>query len=322
MKNRKPFRRSILIWVLILVGAGFLYLSIKGFSPTSLALSLRDFLLTRFHPAFPYTSQEIEFSHRDVKLKGSLYIPQGKGPFPGIVIAHGGTKLGRKLALYVIMGQKLAERGYIVLSFDFRGFGESDDPPKIESPEDLDFVGDLTQAVSTLTMVKNLDPQHIYLIGHSFGAGVVIQEGVKDQRIKKIVSIAPGRRTFERFFGKNAPDKDWPQIRISHDMKLPYLIPKEILYPVLISFIAESILEFPQHPPLLFVDGSLEDPEDQKFLKNVYLKMTEPKSYVTIPGADHYFGTRKDESGFGQTPFYEEKVVREFIDTLDRWLRK
>jgi dienelactone hydrolase len=321
MKAKKPLHHSILISILILAGLGLGYLSVKGVHLTFLIPSLRN-LLNGFHPVFKYTSQEIEFSHQNLKLKGSLYIPEGKGPFPGVVIAHGGTRLGRKLALYVVMGQKLAEKGYIALSFDFRGFGESEDPPEIKSQADLDFVGDLTQAVSTLMTVKTLDPQRIYLIGHSFGAGVVIQEGVRDPRVKKIISIAPGRRTFERFFGENAPEKDWPQIRISHDMKLPYLIPKDILYPILISFIAESILEFPQHPPLLFVDGSLEDPEDQKFLKDVYLKMTEPKDYVTIPGADHYFGTRKDESGFGRTPFYEEKVVREFIDTLDRWLRK
>lgn len=277
-------------------------------------------LFIRLSAPFSYTTEEIEFTNRDLKLKGSLYIPEGRGPFPGVVIAHGSTQLGRKLALYIIIGQKLAERGYIVLTFDFRGFGESDDPPKFETPEDLDFVGDLTQAISTLATVKNLDHERIYLIGHSFGAGVVIQVGVQNEWVKKIVSMAPGRRALELYLGEDAVDRNWSQIRMSEDMGLSQPIPRDLLYPILISFVSEVILEFPNHPPLLFVDGSLEDPKDQEFLKSVYLKMTEPKGYVTIQHADHYFGTRKDETG--PAPFYDETVVQELINTLDKWLRR
>jgi hypothetical protein len=139
--------------------------------------------------------------------------------------------------------------------------------------------------------------------------------------VKKIVSISPGRRGFERFFGENAPEPDWPQHRISNDMKLTELISKELLYPVLISFLGEAILSFPQHPPFLFMDGSREDPKDLEYLKEIYTKMTEPKDYKTIRHADHYFGTRIDEMGFPEPPPYNKQIFRDFIDNLDVWLR-
>lgn len=268
-------------------------------------------------------SSVIVFKSGGLTLQGSLYMPDGSGPFPGIVLTHGGARLGRKLSLYRILSRKLAQCGYVVLSFDFRGFGESEDPVKFDSPEDLDFIEDVKQAVSFLLSVKEVDTSKLYLVGHSFGAGVVIPAGINDSRIKKIVSIAPGRRGEELIWPENAPFNQYPQQRLAEDTQIPEIrkLSNEFLHPILRYITIDTILDYPVHPPILLIDGEREDQEDLIFLRELYAEMTRPKAYITIRNADHYFGTLRDDEGLYSIVTYWESIIEELVETIDSWLR-
>ncbi len=274
------------------------------------------------YPPIQVQTTEVEFLSGNLQLRGSLYTPtKSFGLYPAIVICHGGTKLGRRLALFTVMARTLAERGYVVLTFDFRGFGESEDPRKFETFSDLDFVQDVSSALNYLSRVKQVDPSKLYIIGHSFGAGVGVMAGIRDIRIKKVVSISPGRGTRERFFGENASEPDYPNIRMSYDMKIHPPIPKDIFNPHLKDYVAEAILNFPVHPPVLLIDGGQESKEDLAFLRDVYEQMSEPKDYVTIQSADHYFGTDRNQDGSSENIPYDKSVMTELVDVIDHWFR-
>lgn len=266
---------------------------------------------------------EVRFLSGNLRLHGTLYTPAWSlGQIPGIVVCHGGTSLGRHLALYVVLANKLAEQGYAVLTFDFRGFGESEDPKRYDTFSDLDFVHDVSSALTYLVGVKQVDQARLAVVGHSFGAGVAVCAGIRDPRVSKVVSIAPGRLTKQRFFGDNATDPDMPQIRMSNDMKIAPHIPKAVFYPHLIDYIAEAILDFPQHPPILLIDGAHEPQEELAFLQDVYEKMTEPKAYRTISEADHYFGTKRDQPGVAGNLAYDQSIMGELVDAIDTWLQE
>jgi alpha/beta superfamily hydrolase len=266
---------------------------------------------------------EVEFLSGNLHLWGTIYTPATSfGQYPAIVICHGGTKLGRKLALFIMMARTLAARGYVVLTFDFRGFGDSEDPHKFETFSDLDFVQDVSSALTYLSELKQVDTSKFYVVGHSFGAGVAVAAGLRDFRVKKVVSIAPGRGTKERFYGENAPDPDYPSSRISEDMKIRPPIPKDILDPHLKDYVAEVILDYPVHPPVLLVDGEHESEEDLAFLRDVYEQMSEPKGYVTIQSADHYFGTKREQDGSSGNIHYNETIINELVDAIDHWFRE
>jgi len=275
------------------------------------------------HSPVRIKTTEIEFLSGNLKLRGTLHTPATLfGLYPGVVICHGGTKFGRKLALYAIMAKTLAERGYIVLTFDFRGFGESEDPHKFETFSDLDFVQDISSAMNYLSELKQVDISKLYAVGHSFGAGVAVSAGIRDVRVRKVISISPGRHTEKRFFGENASEPDYPSVRMSYDMKINPPIPKEIFNPHLKDYVAEAILNFPVHPPVLFIDGEQEGEEELTFLREVYDQMSEPKGYVTIQVADHYFGTERNNDGSSGTVPYDKTIMTELVDAIDNWLRQ
>jgi len=265
---------------------------------------------------------DMRFVSGNLTLFGTLYLPEpATAQLPGVVICHGGTRRGRRLALYVAMARALALRGYAVLTFDFRGFGDSDDPQRLRTFADLDFVTDVSAALTALSKQSQVDATRLYAVGHSFGAGVAVMAGIRDPRVRKVVSISAGRGTMPRFFGENATDPDYPQKRMSRDMKIAPPIPQALFYPHLMDYIAEAILDYPTHPPVLLVDGANERAEELTFLNDVYDRMTPPKGYVTIPGADHYFGTKMDQDGSrGDFP-YNRAVLNALIDALAHWLR-
>lgn len=249
-------------------------------------------------------------------------MPAGEGPFPGIVLAHGATQLGRQLALYIIMSRKLAEKGYVVVNFDFRGFGQSDKPKELDALDNFDFIGDLAAVISYLTSLPKVDKTRVNLVGHSFGGGIVLSGGIQDERIHKIVSISPPRRVTERFFNEIASDIAYLQERLTREMSLKQPLPEEVVRSLIKQFAAEIILDYPIHPPVLLIDGALEPPEDLSFLHNIYLQMTEPKDYITISNATHYFGTHLDDYGLKKGLVYKKAVMAELIDTIDNWLNR
>jgi dienelactone hydrolase len=319
MNNISKLLLSILAVAVIIFSISLLYYKKEGINHL-----YQEIVIKRKAFSFVFSSSEVEFMSNGLTLRGSLYMPDGSSRFPGIVLAHGGTRLGRKLSLYRILSYKLAQRGYVVLSFDFRGFGESEDPVRFETAEDLDFVGDAKQAVSFLLSVKGVDTSKIFLVGHSFGAGVVIPTGIHDTRVAKIVSIAPGRRGNELFWSENAPAKHYPRQRLAQDMEIPQIqrFPIDVLNPLLQDVTIDTVLKYPLHQPILLIDGEMEDQEDLLFLRNLYTKMTEPKTYITIQNANHYFGTLRDDRGFYNLVTYWDNIVEDLVETIDFWLKK
>lgn len=267
-------------------------------------------------------TSDVRFPSGNLLIAGTLYTPSRlAGTRPAVVISHGGTRRGRRLALFTVSARKLAERGYIVLTVDFRGFGASERPRTFETAADLDFVQDVVAAVDYLTTLESVDAGRISAVGHSFGAGVAVAAALRDRRIERAVSISPGRNTAKRFFGPGAPDPGYPSRRMSRDMGVDPPIPRALFDPHLKAYVAEAILDHPVHPPILLVDGDKESPDDLAFLADVASRMTGPKGYVTIPGADHYFGTRQDQDGSAAATPYDAPVMDALVNAVDTWLK-
>src|SRR6266705_3341878 len=70
-------------------------------------------------PAIAVTPKEVSYKSGDETVKGILYMPEGKGPFPGIVVIHEWWGLNDWVKE---QGSKLAGEGYAALAIDlYRG---------------------------------------------------------------------------------------------------------------------------------------------------------------------------------------------------------
>jgi fermentation-respiration switch protein FrsA (DUF1100 family) len=125
-------------------------------------------------------TQPVSFYSEGVKLRGDLFMPAGIGTNehrPGIVLCHGYTGVR---SLYLPDNARLlTEAGYVVLSFDYKGWGDSD------------------AALTFLGAQSMVDPDRLGLYGTSYGGATVVWTAAVDPRVRCVVSvvgIGNGRR--------------------------------------------------------------------------------------------------------------------------------
>jgi dipeptidyl aminopeptidase/acylaminoacyl peptidase len=82
---------------------------------------------------------------------------------------------------YLAQAQKLADSGYIVLSYNVRGFWQSGGQIEVAGPPD---VADASKVIDWALANTSADPQHIGIAGVSYGAGISLLAAAHDRRIK------------------------------------------------------------------------------------------------------------------------------------------
>ena len=101
------------------------------------------------------------------ELKLDLYAPKGDGPFPGVVVVHGGGWTGGNKESFRSMAQQLAARGFVAATIEYRLAGEAKFPGAVE---------DCKAAVRWMranAKKYHIDPEHIGGVGGSAGGHLV-----------------------------------------------------------------------------------------------------------------------------------------------------
>lgn len=148
------------------------------------------------------------------RMAGDLYLPKNRKPdekFPAIVLCAGtgGTKGGTQARIAPIF----ARNGFVVLAFDYRGWGESESQlmavepqPKPDANNELtikvkalrwqmnltDQTEDVRAAISFLSGETSVDKNRIGLWGSSYGGGLVTTMAAIDARVKCVAAQVPG----------------------------------------------------------------------------------------------------------------------------------
>jgi carboxymethylenebutenolidase len=133
-------------------------------------------------------TKEITLKSGDEDIKGFLVQPEGKGPFPGIVMIQEWWGLNDWIKQNA---ERMASKGYVVLAPDLYR-GKVTDDPKMASqllkglPKDR-ALRDLKAAVSALEGMPNVDKNRIGSIGWCMGGGLSLQLALNDSRVKSLV---------------------------------------------------------------------------------------------------------------------------------------
>ena len=122
------------------------------------------------------------WSSAPAPLQARLFLPNGSGPHPAVVMVHGCggayAKDGSLNARHRMWGEYLASQGFVALmldSFTARGIRELCTTRHAERTlKEADRVGDAYAALAYLHQQPGVVAQHIALLGWSHGGGVVL----------------------------------------------------------------------------------------------------------------------------------------------------
>ena len=145
------------------------------------------------------------------RLAAELFKPgRAETPAPAILLCHGWGGLKSHLAMYA---EAFAQHGYTCLTFDYRGWGESDgkliplaDTPMLTEPgettvkarvlreivDPVDQTTDVRNCLAYLMSEDGVDPGRTGLWGTSYGGGHVVFTAGHDERIKAVVAQIGG----------------------------------------------------------------------------------------------------------------------------------
>lgn len=151
-----------------------------------------------------FTEQEVTVGSGEWRLPGTLALPTGPGPFPALVLVHGSGPNDRDETLAVNkpfrdLAQGLASRGIAVLRYDKRTkiYGAkiaAANAPFTVKEEVLD---DALAAVELLRQAAKIDPQRIFVLGHSLGGMLIPRIGLADQKLAGLIVMAGPTRPLE-----------------------------------------------------------------------------------------------------------------------------
>ena len=138
-------------------------------------------------------------------LKGMLTLPEGEGPFPAVVLVHGSgssnmdEKVG-KLTPFKDLAQGLAQRGIASVRYDKRSFAHGlkmvlDKKHPITVWEET--IEDAILAARLLRSDRRIDPDRVFLMGHSMGATLAPRIECSGGDFRGLILLAGSPRRLE-----------------------------------------------------------------------------------------------------------------------------
>ena len=267
--------------------------------------------------------RRVTFYSDGIELVGYVYQPADLAPGErrtAVLVCHGfGASQDRVLP---DAASALTAAGYVVMTLDYRGFGESQGPRFRMIPQEQ--VRDIRNALTFLEQQPEVAPDRLALWGTSFGGANVAYVAGVDRRVACTVSlvgvgnglrwIRSMRRAHEWLALQREIEADWRQQVVTGESRLvdrTYLMLPD---PPSAVAIAATLAAFPQacrqmpletaravmefapdtvvHQisprPILFVVAGNDGLVLNELTRELYDLAGSPKKWVVIPDIEHY----------------------------------
>ena len=150
-----------------------------------LAFAITASVAASTEPSGYKVEENIEFKQQPVSLHLDAHIPPGKGPFPAVILVHGGGwTAGTKTANFLLpLFEPLTKTGYTWFTIDYRLAPQHPYPAAVEDVE------------NAIVFVKNhareykLNPRKIALMGESAGGHLVNLTGARNRRPADVAAV-------------------------------------------------------------------------------------------------------------------------------------
>jgi len=139
----------------------------------------------------------------DWELPGTLTLPVGKGPFPAVVLVHGSGPNDRDETIgpnkpFRDLAWGLATQGVAALRYDKRSKVHAGKMAALESMTvDDEVIADAVAAVRLLHQTDEVDPDRVFVIGHSLGGHLAPRVAAEADGVAGVVILSGNVRPLQ-----------------------------------------------------------------------------------------------------------------------------
>jgi dipeptidyl aminopeptidase/acylaminoacyl peptidase len=150
-----------------------------------------------------YTEEEVVFSNGEIKLAGTLTLPDKKGKHPAIIMITGSGPLNRDeeylgFKPFKVIADHFTQQGIATLRYDSRGVGGSTGNVYLSTFPD--FANDVMAANNYLKNRSEINSSQIGLCGHSEGGFIAPLCASNSDEVAFIILISGGGHSGEKLF--------------------------------------------------------------------------------------------------------------------------
>ncbi len=150
-----------------------------------------------------FHERQLTIGEGDWPLPGTLTLPNGNGPFPAVVLVHGSGPNDRDETVFANkpfkdLAEGLASRGIAVLRYEKRTRQyqtKMAGMAKVTVQEET--VDDALKAATLLRQQKEVNPQKVYVLGHSMGGYLAPRIAAEDGKLAGLIILAGNARPLE-----------------------------------------------------------------------------------------------------------------------------
>jgi len=262
----------------------------------------------------PINDTLLTFSNRGQQIFGMLHRPIAGADSlrPGIVMLHGftGTSV-EPHRIFVTTARYLAQRGFYVLRFDFRGSGQSEG-----DFADMTFRGEVSDALTAISFLgaqTKVDSNKIGVLGLSLGGAVACHVAGCRSNVKSVVLWAPAT-SLNRLAEKLAK----AMMNLSQELTIGYVdwsgnrVGPKFMQQLGEETPAAELLKF--NGPVLIIHGDNDKAVplmNSQSLHRILAEQQKPAELRVIEGADHTFNSVK----------WEQEVIQATVEWFENTLK-
>ena len=146
---------------------------------------------------------EVTFGSEEYPISGSLTLPDGDGPVPAVILVHGSGPSDRNEQIgpnlpFMDLAEQLSAQGIAVLRYDKRTYLYAN---QLAQQTDVtvqdETIDDVLYALEYLKTVNSVNPEQIYIAGHSLGGYLTPRIAAQTPDAAGYVLLAAAARPLE-----------------------------------------------------------------------------------------------------------------------------
>lgn len=245
------------------------------------------------------------------KIVVDIYNKEENSLNTAIVFTHGSVRNGRNEQFYPLMYNLLARKGYTVVAYDLRGYGESLEYATITSPQELDFLSDANRV---LNFAKSLpEITEVVTMGHSCGGDVSFSSGADDKDVHALIKLSSAYHNYAR--EPKEGKMHYLDNKFNNVMATPltYKDADRIVRDITVWY----RIPLPENKRVLIINVEHDHPIQLSRAKRFAQELNTEVKKVILKGVGHFF---KKTTIFGD--FYDHNKLNNLVDIIDAWIKK